>query len=233
MNYDINKFDELGYVIVKDFMGVEEHQEIHMECLRLTEVGIGRTQNGDSWVMTAPNNPCKLDGAMMRSGVFRRLGRHRNLVPIAKTLLKHDRIDTYISKFFPMPPKDGFSVDFHQDNHYINGDPNCIVSCDFFVHGATKERGCLRLIPGSHHEMRSHTKSSHGVFNWMYVGESPDIIDIDINEPFVIFFHPNLVHGCYRNTSASYRPSIAWEYIHRDHIPPTHNGHQSQDRIMV
>jgi ectoine hydroxylase-related dioxygenase (phytanoyl-CoA dioxygenase family) len=232
MNYDINRFDELGYVIVKDFMGVEEHMELHMEQLRLTEVGMLRTDNGDGWVMNEPHNPCKLDGAMLRSPVFRRLGRHRNLVPIAKTLLKQNNLDTYISKFFPMMPRNGFSVDWHQDNHYIQADANRLVSCDVFIHGATKEKGCLRLIPGSHHELRRHTKNA-GVFNWLYVGESSDIVDIEIDELFAIFFHPNLVHGCYKNTSLSYRPSVAWEYIETGYIPPTHNGHQSQDRIQV
>lgn len=233
MNYDINKFDELGYVIVKDFMSVEEQQELRLEALRFTEIGTSLESSLDGWIMNSPHNPCKLDGAMMRTSVFRRLGRHRNLVSVAKQLLKKDKIDTYISKFFPMIPKHGFSVDFHQDNHYIQADPNRIVSCDVFIEGATKEMGCLRLIPSSHRKTHPHMKDSHGVFKWMWVSEDEDILDIDIDEPFAIFFHPNLVHGCYKNTSASYRPSIAWEYIDREHIPPTHNGHRSQDRINV
>lgn len=234
-NYDIEKFDDFGYVILTDFLLAEEHQQLHEECYRLTELGKSRSDNGDNWIMNSPYNPCKLDGAMNRSPVFHRLGKNRNLVEVARKLLKHDRVDTYLSKFFPMMPKVGFSVDWHQDNFYIKADPKKMISCDVFVHGATKENGCLRIIPHSHKgRVLNHNHPSHGSFFWLKTDDdNPNIVDIELDVPFAIFFHVNLVHGCYKNVSDKYRYSVAWEYVNANYTPITHNGHQSQDRNKV
>jgi ectoine hydroxylase-related dioxygenase (phytanoyl-CoA dioxygenase family) len=235
MNYDIENFNELGYVIVTDFMSKEEHFNINQECHIQTALATSLKENKNGWVMNSPNNPCKLDGAFKSNDTFRGVASNTTLKSIAKKLLGKKDIDTYISKFFPMVPKEGFSVDWHQDNYYIRADSSKLISCDFFVNGATKENGCLRIIPESHRNIHDHEKESHGFFRWMNVNEThPSIIDIEMEQPFAVFFDVNLVHGCYRNTSeASYRYSIAWEYIDRKYIPKTHNGHQSQDRLRV
>jgi|TARA_B110000093_G_scaffold128037_1_gene136915 ectoine hydroxylase-related dioxygenase (phytanoyl-CoA dioxygenase family) len=234
MNYDIEKFHELGYVVVTDFLSEDEHHRLNKQCDYFTMLGSNLTNNEDGWILNSPNNPCKLDGAMHRSQVFRDLASNDTLSSIARTLLGQDNIDTYISKFFPMIPLEGFSVGWHQDNFYIKADPSKLISCDVFVNGADKENGCLRIAPNTHNKSFSHNTHSHGVFYWMSVDdEDPTIIDIEQDSIFAVFFHPNLVHSCYKNTSDRYRYSIAWEYIQEEHVPRTHNNHQSQDRFPV
>lgn len=179
--------------------------------------------------MNSPGNPCKLDAAF-DIDEFRMISHHPRLLEAAREILGQEELDTYISKFFPMIPKRGFSVDWHQDNHYIRSDVGRMVSCDVFVNGATKEMGGLRIIPGSHRRNFHHNKTSHEVFQWMEVNDNHSgIVDIDINNPFAILFDVRLVHTCYRNVSNLYRPSLAWEYKHRGYLPQSHNGHISQD----
>ena len=230
MNRDIKKFHECGYVIVTDFLSDSQHEELVKECNLLADFGM---HNPDKfWVLNAPNNPCKLDGAMELSGKLFRLGRNETLVKYARELIGPD-IETYISKFFPMIPREGFSVDWHQDNHYIKADPNKMISCDVFVEGASKENGCLRIIPNSQHELLPHDRHSHDVFNWIKDRHWDNIIDIELDEPFAILFHPQLIHSCYRNTSDRFRYSVAWEYITTDNHSPIHTGHHSQDRLNI
>ena len=234
MNYDIEKFDEYGYVIVTDFMDESRHWRLNLECDMYREFGCGLVRNDHGWMLNSPNNPCKLDGAMMRSHVFRDLASNDKLVSTARQLLGTEDIDTYISKFFPMVPREGFSVGWHQDNHYIRANSKRLVSCDVFVNGADKENGCLRVVAGSHNQTFLHNDKSHDAFRWIQVNESEmDITDIELDKPFAVFFHVDLVHGCYRNKSDRHRYSIAWEYIQRGHVPQTHKGHQSQDRLPV
>ena len=184
--------------------------------------------------MNSTFNPCKLEAAMEQSAVFRQLGRNKKLVKAARFLLKTKVLGTYISKFFPMQPYDGFSVDWHQDNYYINADPRKLVSCDVFVNGATKENGCLRIIPRSHTKgVFSHNKTSHGVFNWINLKSGLHTVDLELDEPFAVFFHPNLIHGCYKNTSDRYRYSIAWEYMAWPYVPETYNNRVEQDLLKV
>lgn len=234
MEHLIEKYNRDGYVIVTDFLSDTEHQLLNGVCDKLTERAMSLTHDQDGWILNSPNNPCKLDGAMAKIPEFGDLGRNPTLVSIAKEILGQTEIDMYISKFFPMVPKHGFSVHWHQDNFYIKGDPSKMVSCDVFLNGATKENGCLRILKNSHKQEHPHIINTHSVFSWMKVEESDDIIDIELDKPFAIFFDVDLVHGCYRNTSDSdFRYSIAWEYKERGYLPKTFNNHVSQDVITI
>lgn len=228
------QFEKDGYIIVKNFLSKEEHDMLNRECVSFTKYSLTLEHDTPPWVMNAPYNPCKMDGALTQSKLFRNLVRNKTLVKTARELLGVDDIETYISKFFPMIPKEGFSVGWHQDNYYIKGDPSKMISCDVFVNGATRQNGCLRVIPNSHHAEYYHGASSHGdIFNWIRVNETDDIIDIESNDIIAVFFHTNLVHGCYLNKSNEYRPSIAWEYKVKDYLPDTHQNHISQDVISI
>ena len=232
MNRDINKFREYGYVVITDFLTEQEHIQLNKECDRLAKYSM-EGEKKDGWVYHKKGNPIKLDGAMKVSDEFYRLGRNKKLVSYAKKILRSDDIDTYISKFFPMIPREGFSVEWHQDNFYIDANPDDMISCDVFVNGANKDNGCLRILPDSHKERFKHDKTSHNVFNWIEDGHWDNVIDIELEEPFAVIFHPLLVHSCYRNTSERFRYSIAWEYINRTNISFRHRGHRSQDRLKI
>lgn len=235
MNYDISRFKQEGYVIIKNFLTKEEHEALNRTCNTLTNEAkhISAPSQGN-WLMNAPYNPCKLEGAMAYSEELKALGRHPKLLKVARVLLRTNHLSTYISKFFPMMPREGFSVDWHQDNFYIEALPDRLVSCDVFVNGARKENGCLRIAPRSHTKgIFKHDKSSHGVFNWININPNVEIIDVELDEPFAVFFHPNLIHGCYRNTSDDYRFSVAWEYMKWPYLPPKHNDHISNDLIKI
>lgn len=235
MNYDIRRFKEEGYVIIKNFLTKEEHKALNRTCnTLLEEVKYVSAQIDGNWFMNTPNNPCKLQGAMAYSEELKNLGRHPKLLKIARVLLRTNHLSTYISKFFPMVPKQGFSVDWHQDNYYINANPTKLVSCDVFVNGARKENGCLRVVPRSHTKgIFKHEKHTHGVFQWMNLNPNVEIVDVELDEPFAIFFHPDLIHGCYRNRSEDYRFSVAWEYMKWPYIPPKHFEHVAHDLIKV
>ena len=221
----MNSFKEDGYVIVHD---LDIPTSVKIEALAQTAAGLRQDAHGNKWIVNAPFNPCKLDGAF-DVPELREIARHPRLLEKAREILGETELDTYISKFFPMIPGKGFSVDWHQDNFYIRGDSRRMVSCDVFINGCNPERGGLRLIPGSHRENFVHNKTDR-FFSWINLNTNDyEIINLNIDKPFAIFFDINLVHGCFTNSSNDYRPSLAWEYKHRGYLPPTHNGHQSQD----
>jgi phytanoyl-CoA hydroxylase len=235
MNYDISQFEKEGYLIVKNFLTKEQHDILNRTCKTLTDEGRRiSAPTSDQWAMNAPYNPCKLQGAMKYSENLKNLGRNKKLVTIAQRILKTRHLSTYISKFFPMMPKVGFSVDWHQDNYYIKADPTKLISCDVFVNGAKKENGCLRIVPRSHKRgIFEHTKTTHWPFNWLNLNPKVEIIDVEIDEPFAVFFHPNIIHGCYRNTSRDFRYSVAWEYMKWPYVPQTYNDHVSNDLLKI
>jgi len=235
MNTDLSKFAELGYVVIKDFLTPLEHFQLNKVCEELTEDGCSLAKESGDWVLNSPHNPCKLDRAIATQAIFKHIT-HTNpkLLECARSILGEQHLCTYISKFFPMIPEKGFSVDWHQDNFYISADPTKLISCDIFVNGADKENGCLRIIPGSQTNRYEHTQSSK-YFSWIQSISDDDsnIVDVEMDEPFAVFFHSQLAHTCYINTSDRYRPSLAWEYMVKGYVPATHNGHRSQDLLEI
>ena len=236
MNTDVNKFAELGYVVIKDFLSPLEHFQLNKLCEQLTKEGCSLANDSGDWILNSPYNPCKLDRAIATQDIFKHIT-HTNpkLLEVARSILGEQELCTYISKFFPMIPKEGFSVDWHQDNLYIGASPTKLISCDIFVNGADKENGCLRIIPGSQERSYPHVHYPEKHFLWIETisDDDPDIVDVEMNEPFAIFFHSHLVHTCYRNTSDRYRPSLAWEYMVKGYVPETYDGHQSQDLLEI
>jgi phytanoyl-CoA hydroxylase len=236
VNYDISQFRKKGYLIVKNFLSKEEHEELNRTCNTLTRYAktiSAHTQ--ENWLMNTPYNPMVLQGAMKYNETFKKLGRNPKLLKVARALLRTNHLSTYISKFFPMIPREGRSVSWHQDNYYIEAHPDKLISCDVFVNGATKESGCLRIVKESHKQgILNHNKQSHQEWiKWIDLKANAEIIDLELNEPFAVFFHPNLIHGCYENKSRDYRYSVAWEYMKWPYIPTKHNDHISNDLLEV
>lgn len=218
MNFDINKFNELGYVIVKDFLSKEELNNVLRISQKHYEYSLNLNEHEGNYRLNSPTNLNKIEGACSYEPEFLSIAKNKTLVNIAKQLINtKETLDVYISKFFPMKPKVGISTFLHQDNFYFNGDPNTIVSCALYLQNTNKENGCLRIIPGSHeigiipHDANSHIEG----IKWIDESKlNPNwILDLELEAPYAVFFNINMIHGCYPNTSEGTRFSLAWEYI--------------------
>ena len=218
MNFDITKFNELGYVIVKDFLSQEEHNALLGASQKHYEYSLNLQQDESNYRLNSPNNLNKIEGACDFEPQFLKLAKNPVLKYVAKQLIGTSLpLDVYISKFFPMKPKVGVSTFLHQDNFYFRGDPKNIVSCATYLQDTSKENGCLRIVPKSHeigivpHEAQSHIEGISWIDEKIVNPEM--ILDLELKAPYSVFFNINLIHGCYQNNSNRTRFSLAWEYI--------------------
>lgn len=230
INFDISKFDELGYVVVKDFLSWNEHNNVLKACDRYYSHSLSLDEDqevlGDKgkglFRFNSPGNMNKIEGACNFSKDFFNLANNQALTKTARKILDtSDNIDVYISKFFPMIPNVGISTLMHQDNFYFKGDEKQCISCATYLQDTTKERGCLRIVPGSHKKgLKAHSvKSNLPGLSW--IDESKirgEILDLELSAPYAVFFNINLIHGCYENKSDKTRFSLAWEYIKTNYI---------------
>ena len=218
MNFDINKFNELGYVIVKDFLSKEELNNVLEACQKHYNYSLNLFEHEGHYRLNGPTNLNKIEGACEFEPEFLKIAKNPILVNTAKQLINtQETLDVYISKFFPMKPKVGMSTYLHQDNFYFNGDPNTIVSCAIYLEDTSKQNGCLRVVPKSHEiGIIPHNAISH-IEGIQWIDENlltPGVIlDLELKAPYAVFFNINLIHGCYNNTSDGTRFSLAWEYI--------------------
>ena len=218
MNFDINKFKELGYVVVKDFLSEDELKKVLLASQKHYDYSLNLLDNQGHYRLNSPTNLNKIEGACEFEPEFLKIAKNSILVNTAKQLINtQETLDVYISKFFPMKPKVGMSTYLHQDNFYFNGDPSTIVSCAIYLQDTNKENGCLRVVPKSHelgilpHNAISHIQGIQWIDENMLVPEA--ILDLELKAPYAVFFNINLIHGCYNNTSDRTRFSLAWEYI--------------------
>ena len=63
------------------------------------------------------------------------------------------------SRFWVKPGNDGSFVSWHQDSTYFGCDPHDMVTCWVALTPATKENGCMRVMPRSHNEGYRHEES--------------------------------------------------------------------------
>ncbi len=215
-----------GYSIIDSFMSKEEHLYALNYCktkLSYLDKDIEYDNNG---------RINKIKNACLNYTPFYNIANNKQLVAYAKKLLNTtDTLDCYISKFFPMEPKGGTSTFLHQDNYYFKGDNSKIVSCAVYLTNTNKENGCLRVVPDSHKTgILEHTVKSNisDYIKWIPEENCDNIVDLELEGPYAVFFDINLIHGCYPNNSEEYRYSLAWEYIET-----SNNNVPQGDRIKL
>lgn len=146
---------------------------------------------------------------------------HPALVAALKSLLGAD-IYSLTSNLFNKPPGIDGRHPLHQDLRYFKiSPPDKIVAAWTAINPATRENGCLAVIPGSHRQ----GLQAHGDPDWEYVNHGfYGIEDIDLEKRQhvelapgdTLLFHPLLIHGSGRNRSDSFRRSISAHFASGD-----------------
>ena len=204
------EYEQEGYFIVDNFLDSKTHSNLLTICDALVD------DTKVNWAYNENGTIQKLRGACTVVPEFLSLASSPSLVKIAEEFLKPP-LDIFISKFFPMQPG-ARSTLMHQDNYYIQERHGNMMSCAVYLQNTNKENGCLRIVPKSHKGgIYKHTKPDKSVTGLYWIDESRlrNVVDLERKAPYAVFFHPNLIHGCYLNKSNNTRYSIAWEYICR------------------
>jgi ectoine hydroxylase-related dioxygenase (phytanoyl-CoA dioxygenase family) len=133
------------------------------------------------------------------------------------SVLLDDEVYHYHNKMMLKEPFVGGAWEWHQDYGYWY-DYGCLyptmASCFIAVDRATRENGCLQVIPGSHHLGRMN----HGKVGGQ-TGADPERVEavlerlpveyVEMEPGDALFFHGNLLHRSDQNTS----PHPRWSLI--------------------
>lgn len=147
------------------------------------------------------------------------------LLSAVRSLIGDDLFSLSTNVFNKPPGVDGRHP-MHQDLRYFRIRPaHSIVAAWTALNPATRDNGCLAVIPGSHHD----ALHQHGNPDWDYVNagffaiEDIDLsarIHVEMNVGDTLLFHPLLVHGSGRNRSNAFRRSISTHYAAADCTSP-------------
>jgi phytanoyl-CoA hydroxylase len=199
------QYEEQGYLVVPHVLDAALIQAAsdHVEWLQRKHPELRPERLGHTLL---PDDPFWL-----------RLVSDDRLLDIAELFIGPN-IALFASHYICKPGTDGLPVLWHQDGAYWPLEPMEVVTLWLAVDDSTRENGCMRVIPGSHHETLKAMVRSEGEDN--VLGSHMDApveesraVDVEVRRGGVSVHHPNLVHGSNPNTSGRRRCGLTIRYI--------------------
>jgi phytanoyl-CoA hydroxylase len=151
--------------------------------------------------------------------VFRKFSRSEKVAAIAASL-GYTRPAPIQSMAIFKQPGIGGAVVPHQDNTFMVTDPLSLLGFWWALEDATKENGCLWVLPKSHKDglKREFLREGDSV---RYDREAPEydmsaFIPVEMKAGSLILLHGDLVHQSYENASPKARPAYSIHLIETD-----------------
>lgn len=219
----LHAYKEDGFLIVEQFLSSDEVRFLFTASTQST----GLTKQTYA-VLDANGNESRL--ALWNepgNDPFGMLSRDEKLVAIIRQLIG-EPVAHFHSKVMQKVPKVGGAWEWHQDYGYWykNGFlfPDEMLSVMFALTPATKENGCLMVLPKSHRMGRiEHGKVGEQVGAALdrvnRYEERVDRVYCELKPGDALFFHSNLLHASNPNTSENPRWSIISCYNTLNNLP--------------
>jgi ectoine hydroxylase-related dioxygenase (phytanoyl-CoA dioxygenase family) len=209
---DLAAFQQDGYFVVENLLDAEETEllaKIARADQQLTEQASARADGEGGAIELLVENELGDD-------IYSAIVRSERVASTMERLLG-DEVYHYHHKMILKGPRTGGAWAWHQDYGYWyhNG---CLrptmASCLIAVDKATRENGCLQVVPGSHHLGRIE----HGKVGDQ-TGADPEHVEtilermgriyVELAAGSAVFFHSNLLHRSDQNKSEHPR----WAFI--------------------
>ncbi|MCZ7643758.1 MAG: phytanoyl-CoA dioxygenase family protein [Planctomycetota bacterium] len=205
-------FEKDGYIVVEDLFPGEYMQEAKAEVRRVLDaVNAECAARGEK-----PRNKANgvYVGLSLNSGFFKRFNADPRLVDILEDLVGPN-LEFWSDKIVFKSAGVDFGSPWHQDWQYWHGANK--YSLWIALDDATRENGCLKVLPGSHTRVFQHggrDEEGIGFGNRMRkedIDESK-AVDLPARAGTAVFFHDLLLHASYPNTTGRDRWALIPTY---------------------
>jgi ectoine hydroxylase-related dioxygenase (phytanoyl-CoA dioxygenase family) len=228
-----------GYLLVKGMFSREEaaalRQETHDLAARLSDF-----KNIDAtWGSARASVPGAADTQILhchdvqfQSAIFSRLIVDERLTGAASDIIGSPNVQLHHTKMFIKPPEKGSPFPMHQDYHYFPHEKHTMMAAIIHFDDAPLERGCVRVVPGSH-KLGPLGQANKGGWHLPFE-EYP----IDEATPCtaaagdVLFFSYLTIHGSGLNTSEEARTTLLVQMRDPTDLP-TEQVHLSRGQGMM
>ena len=224
--YEKQHYVENGYVLVKAVFSRDEaayfRREVHDIAQRLLENQADDVVN-QGWssgakVTDLPRELLHCHNVQFHSSAFARLLVDPRLTDRAADIIG-DNVQLHHTKIFIKPPEKGAPFPMHQDAPYFPHENHSMIAAIIHFDDASIEKGCVRVVPGSHRGgVRDHlSDGGHHL--------PPDQFPVEDSTPCpaeagdVLFFSYLTIHGSGLNTSQEARTTLLVQMRDPEDLP--------------
>lgn len=231
------RFQEEGFLLVRGLLSPEEaadlRTEVH-EVFRRAEIsqegawGSAREVAGN----VAPRLQAMHD-LQFSSAAFSRVLVDDRFTSAAAAVLGTDNVQLHHTKAFVKPPEQGAPFPMHQDYPFFPHTTHKMAAAIFHLDAAPETKGCVRLVPGSHHRgPLDHVEEG----SWhLPVKDWPleSAVAVEAEPGDVLFFSYLMVHGSGVNRSDEVRTTWLVQFRDPEDLPTTDRHTFSQGQGMM
>ena len=219
-------YAENGYVLVKAVFSRDEtayfRTEVHDIAQRLlsnqADDVVNQGWSSGAKVTDLPRELLHCHNVQFHSSAFARLLVDPRLIDSATDIIG-DNVQLHHTKVFIKPPEKGAPFPMHQDAPYFPHEKHSMVAVIIHFDDAPLEKGCVRVVPGSHRAgVRDHlSDGGHQL--------PPEEFPVDDATPCpaeagdVLFFNYLTIHGSGLNTSQEARTTLLVQVRDPEDLP--------------
>jgi phytanoyl-CoA hydroxylase len=232
-------YRENGYILVKGVLSKEEAAAYRQECHALAErlsakKNIDATWNSARAAVAAAQDTKILHchDVQFQSAAFSKLIINDRITGIAANIIGSPNVQLHHNKMFIKPPEKGSPFPMHQDYPFFPHQNHSMIAAIIHFDNAPEEKGCVRVIPGSH-KLGPVEHQSEG--SWHLPFEQYPLeqsIACPAEAGDVLYFSYLTIHGSGINVSNEARTTLLIQ-MRDPSDPPTQQVHLSPGQGMM
>jgi ectoine hydroxylase-related dioxygenase (phytanoyl-CoA dioxygenase family) len=228
-------YEENGYLLVKGLLTRAEAARYRQECHALIErLSKGGRDVEATWGSAREGIAGARESQLLHchdvqfySAAFTRLIADERLTDVAAQITGSPNVQLHHTKMFIKPPEKGSPFPMHQDHPYFPHERHSMIAGVFHFDGAPIEKGCIRVVPGSHKlgPLEHEEKGGWHLPFERYPLESSVPCPAEAGD--VLFFSYLTIHGSGLNVSSEARTTLLVQ-MRDPSDPPTAKMHESR-----
>lgn len=238
-NEQLSFYHENGYLLVEGLLTRAEAAELRRECHalieRLSAYGAVDATWGSARQAIAQARDTRLlhcHNVQFYAAAFTRLLVDERLTSAAAAIIGSPNVQLHHTKMFIKPPEKGSPFPMHQDYPYFPHARHTMIAAIFHFDDAPIEKGCVRVVPGSH---KLGPIEHVEIGGWHLPFEQYPLessVPCPAQAGDVLFFSYLTIHGSGINVSNEARTTLLVQM--RDPTdPPTKKTHESRGQGMM
>lgn len=235
----INGYHENGFIVIPGLLTKEEAALYRRECHELADRLNKEGEDDATWgsaneaVATAVKTVLRhCHDVQFYSAAFSKLIVDARITDVAAHIMGTPNVQLHHTKMFIKPAEKGSPFPMHQDVPYFPHDNHSMIAAIIHFDDAPLEKGCLRVIPGSHKKgpLEHETVGGYHLSPEQY--PVLEALPLPAKAGDVVFFSYLTVHGSGVNESSEDRTTLLIQMRDPEDVP-TVKTHESRGQGMM